>query len=164
MRILLLAFLICILPKMAFADCTHGVTATINQSGDLFETDRERLLGDCNKYQKFLHEVHENNNTVGAYALIRDTFTCRKREHYVEIYNQILERGGKYETSYVNKFKSCRVIKYPKLTAVRKQKDPSSKIVAVVFGSDYSNFFLHSEWVHVDMLIPYQNFLDQRVE
>ena len=148
--------------NLAYANCAKGVSKQINQSGNLDESDREKMMDDCKKFQDFRLGV--KNNPKGAYILNPGSFTCGKREHYVKAYNKILEQGGKYNPSVIDKYKSCRAIRTPTLTAVRTQKDPTSPIVEVVYANEYSVYYLHSQWVHGSVLVPYAELLKNRVK
>ncbi len=148
--------------NLVHADCSSAVSKKIERSGDLNESDRSRLMDDCKKFQDY--RLHVRENPKGAYILNPGTFTCRKREDYVEAYNRVLERGGRYNPAQMDKFKSCRVIKTPTLTAVRTQKDPSSPIVEILYHSQYDVDYLHEGWVHGAELIPYSDLLKARVK
>ncbi len=153
----------------SYADCSSAVSSKITNSGHLSESDRVRLMDDCKKYQDYRLGVKDNPK--GAYILNPGDFACRKREDYVDAYNWVLERGGKYNPDSIgntnkshSRFKSCEIIKTPTLVAVRTQKDPSSPIVEILYHSQYSVYSLHEGWVHGAVLVPYGNLLKNRVK
>jgi hypothetical protein len=148
--------------NISHADCSSAVSGKIKNSGYLSESDRTRLMDDCKKYQDY--RLKAKDNPKGTYVLNPGDFTCRKREDYVEAYNRVLERGGKYNPDSMGRFKSCRVIETPTLVAVRTQKDPSSPLVEILYHSQYSVYFLHEGWVHGSVLIPYGDLLNRRVK
>lgn len=111
------------------------------------------------------------NNPNGAYILNPGAFSCRAREDYVEAYNWVLERGGKYNPTVIDntnksnsRFKTCEVIKTPTLVAVRKQKDPSNPVVEIVYHTKYSIYSLHEGWIHSAELVPYSTLLNNKVK
>jgi len=144
------------------ANCFEGVSAQIITNGYLNESDRTRLMSDCKKYQDFRLGVKKNPK--GAYILNRKTFTCGKRKDYVHVYNKILKDGGTYNPIIVNRYKSCRVIRASKLTAVRTQKNPKDSIVEILYHGYYSVYFLHSQWVHKNELVPYAKLINRQVK
>jgi hypothetical protein len=156
---------------LAHADCSSAVSSKIKNSGFLQESDRARLMDDCGKYQDYRLSVKDNPNVKGAYILNPGAFSCRKREDYVDAYNWVLERGGKYDPSIIDgtnksrtRFKTCETIKTPTLVAVRTQKDPDSPIYEILYHSQYSVYLLHEGWIHGAELIPYSELLKARVK
>ena len=141
--------------------CKKGVSKKINQSGYLSESDRAKLMDDCNKFQDYRLNIDKSE---GAYMLTVGSFSCRTREDYVAAYNRVIARGGQYSTAVLNKFKSCRTIKTPTLVAVRGQKDPSDPIVSIVYHSRLSVYFLHTGWIHKAELMPYKKLMSRQVK
>ncbi len=150
------------LPCIANSTCEDGVSKKIGQSGNLDESDRDRLMDDCKKFQDY--RLNIDKYADGAYILNPGSFTCRKREDYVAAYNWAIDRGGKYSPAVLDKFKSCRAIKTPTLVAVRTQKDPSSPVVEIVYANEYSVYFLHNQWVHGTELIPYKQLMSKKIK
>lgn len=146
----------------AYAGCEKAVTNQIKRSGYLNDSDKEKMLGDCEKFQAFRLGVKESPK--GAYILNVGSFTCRKREDYIKAYNRVLERGGKYSPEKIDKYKSCRAIKTPTLVALRTQEDPSDPVVKILYHSKYSVYHLHSQWVYDRELIPYETLLRNRLK
>jgi len=155
-------FILIFSPNIAYAGCKEGVSKQINQNGYLKDSDRARLLDDCKKFQDFRLGVKENPK--GAYILNKGSFTCRKREDYIKAYNWVLERGGKYNPSQIDKYKSCRAIKTPTLVALRTQEDPNDPVVKILYASKYSVYYLHSQWVYDRELVPYSSLLKGRLK
>jgi hypothetical protein len=156
---------------LAHADCSSAVSNKIKNNGFLEQSDRSRLMDDCKKYQDYRLSVKDSPDVKGAYILNPGAFSCRKREDYVDAYNWVLERGGKYDPSIIDgtnksrtRFKSCETIKTPTLVAVRTQKDPESPIYEILYHSQYSVYLLHEGWIHGTELIPYSNLLKARVK
>ncbi len=90
LKLLLSTFLA--LPCIAYATCEEGVSKQIRQNGHLTESDRARLLDDCTKFQKYRNNLDKYAD--GAYILNPGSFSCEKREDYVNAYNWVVERGG----------------------------------------------------------------------
>ncbi|MGB0835408.1 MAG: hypothetical protein ACPGR2_12880 [Psychrobium sp.] len=151
-----------LIPNFAFASCDEGVSKQIKQNGNLNESNKAKMLDDCKKFQDF--RVGVDKNPKGAYILPPNSFTCGNREDYVEAYNRVLKRGGSYNINAIDRFKSCRVIRTPTLTAVRTQKDASSPIYQVIYANQYSVYYLHSQWVHGSVLVPYADLLKQQIK
>ena len=158
----MLFFFLIMIPCMVNATCEEGVSKKINQSGNLNESDRAKLMDDCRKFQDY--RLNLDKYADGAYILNPGSFTCGKRDDYVAAYNWVIDRGGKYSPSVLDKFKSCRAIKTPTLVAVRTQKDPNSPVVEILYANEYSVYFLHSQWVHGAELIPYKQLMSKKIK
>lgn len=169
MKYLLIVISLIITSNSAHADCSSAISSKIKNSGYLNESDRARLMDDCKKYQDY--RLNVKDNPKGAYILNPGGFACRERKDYVDAYNWVLERGGKYNPNVIDntnkshgRFKTCEVIKTPTLVAVRTQKDPSSPIVEILYHSQYSVYSLHEGWIHGAELVPYSSLLKGRVK
>lgn len=160
-KIILLIITLISFPVFSIDNCEQGVSKKINQSGHLTEKDREKLMDDCNKFQDY--RLNLDKYAQGAYLLNSSSFTCRKKEDYIEAYNWVIERGGKYSPKEIDRFKSCRTIKTPTLVAVRSDRDPSDPVVPIVYANEYSVYYLHSQWVHGAELIPYSDLISQKI-
>lgn len=158
----LLTLLLITVPCMLNATCKEGVSKQIKQNGNLGESDRARLMDDCKKFQDYRSNLDKYID--GAYILNKGSFTCGKREDYVAAYNWVIERGGKYSPAILDKFKSCRAIKTPTLTAVRTQKNPNDPVVAILYANEYNVYYLHSQWVHGAELIPYKQLINKKIK
>ena len=161
-KITLLMLLLLSVSNTAYANCDEGVSKQISQNGSLNESNRTKMMDDCKKFQDYRLSINEKDKA--AYILNPGSFTCGKREDYINAYNWVLERGGKYSPSQLNTFKSCRSIKTPTLIAVRTQKDPTDPVVSILYANEYSVYYLHSQWVHGAELIPYKKLLNQRIK
>lgn len=160
LRVFVLAFLA--VPCIVNATCEEGVSKQIKQNGNLTESDRARLMDDCEKFQDY--RLNLDKYADGSYILNPGSFTCEKREDYVNAYNWVIERGGKYSPSVLDKYKSCRATKTPTLVAVRTQKDPSDPVVAILYANENSVYYLHSQWVHAEELIPYKKLMSKKIK
>lgn len=119
-------------------------------------------MDDCRKFQDYRLNLDKYAN--GAYILNPGSFTCGKREDYIAAYNWVIDRGGKYSPTVLDKFKSCRAIKTPTLVAMRKQKDPNDPVVAILYANEYSVYFLHNQWIHGAELIPYKQLMSKKIK
>ena len=146
----------------ANATCEEGVSKQISQSGNLNESHREKMIDDCVKFQDY--RLNLEKYADGAYILNPGSFTCGKREDYVAAYNWVIDRGGEYSPSQLNKFKSCRSIKTPTLVALRTQEDPNNPVVSILYHNEYSVYYLHSQWVHSAELASYKKLMSKKIK
>jgi hypothetical protein len=125
------------------------------------QKDRKKLMDDCNKFQDY--RLNLDKYAKGAYLLNPSSFTCREKDDYIEVYNWVIERGGKYSPSQLDRFKSCRTIKTPTLVAVRSKIDVNDPVVPIVYANEYSVYYLHSQWVHGSELVPYKELISKKI-
>lgn len=155
-------FVLLVLPSLTYASCEEGVSKQIKQNGNLNESHREKMMDDCVKFQDY--RLNIDKYIDGAYILNPNSFSCGKREDYVEAYNWVLDQGGEYSPQQMDKFKSCRTIKTTTLVALRTQKDPTDPVVEILYANEYSVYYLYSQWIHGSELIPYKELQKRKIK
>lgn len=128
--------------------CEAGADFKIERSGYFDQSDKARLVEQCEAFQRVLENPVEKN----AYVLLQNDFTCINIHDYKQVYNWIIDRGGKYRTSQVDGFKSCNVVKR---SAVAVAVEGDGDLVWVVYHSAASLYVLDEGWVLGGFLVDY---------
>lgn len=145
----------------AYADCASGVTVQISSNGKLSESDRPRLLKECEDFNAFRQSI--NTDPSDAYILDMGNFACLERNDYVTAFNFILEHGGSYLSSDIRKFGACTFIQRQTLVKLVAEKadDP---IVQIRFANSRVPDCIYNMWIHKGVLKPYGDLLKLRVK